>query len=106
MLIGVISLAAFVLNARVHNIFPQKLEAYFACESATPGKCDDSKSEVLKYINPGINDAAFSLVALFPLVNLVYAINFDNLKQIFCSRCHCKKASKGTSTSMHKLMVH
>ena len=88
--------------ARAQDIIRQKLEAYFACESATPGKCDESKNEVLKYFYPGMNDAVSILIALLPLVNLEYAFSFEELKQICFSRSHNKNRKEDTAMLLHK----
>ena len=93
-LVGTIVLVAFGLNSNDHHVYRQKLLTYFACESTTPGNCDNAKSGALRYLNPEINDIAYILLALFPLVNLVYAFNYEELKQICCARFHVKKTHK------------
>ena len=90
MLLGIIALAAFGINVRTGNAFATALVAYFACESTMPGKCEASRNTALNNTFPGLTDTAYILLALFPLVNLVYAFNFNELKGILYGRFKVK----------------
>eukprot|EP00731_Ephydatia_muelleri_P010669 Em0005g1255a len=89
-LLGIIALAAFGINVRTGNAFAIALVAYFACESTMPGNCEASRNKALNNTFPGLTDTAYILLALFPLVNLVYAFNFNELKDILYERFKMK----------------
>ena len=103
-ILGVITLAAFSINANVHYVYTQKLQIYFACESTTPGSCENSKTDVMRYFYPEITDTAYIVLALFPLVNMVYAFSFDELKEICCKRFCVKKITLPSASSMKTLV--
>ena len=81
-LLGIVALASFGINIRTVNAFVSALSAYFACESTTPGNCESSRNTALQNTFPGLTNTTYILLALFPLVNLVYAFNFNELKEI------------------------
>lgn len=94
-LLGVTALAAFSLNSRVSNDFVDSLMIYFACEGTTPGNCEKAKSTVSKNSFSYLTDIVYMLLALFPLVNLVYVVHFSDLRKI-CTTCfHLMHFSRG-----------
>ena len=99
MLLGVIALAAFGISTRTGGIFANALTLYFACESTTPGNCEASKNTAKQNAYPGLTDTAYILLALFPLVNLVYALNFNELKEIWLTRFKQKWFSSAPFTT-------
>ena len=83
-LLGVIALASFVLNTKTSKDFISSLSTYFACESEMPRKCESYREEALRFTYPGMSDASYFIVALYPLVNLVYTFDFGEVKQVCC----------------------
>ena len=94
-LLGIIALASFGINTRTLKAFVSALEVYFLCESARSGNCEQSRNTALQYSFSGLTDTSYILLALFPLVNLVYAFNFNELKEIL----HIRLKVKWNSTS-------
>ena len=86
-LLGVVALTAFTQNLRTNTEFADELRKYFVCESKgidpnSPEACDRSGFE--RHQMPALTALAFILLALFPAVNLIFAVNSRELKQ-FCS---------------------
>ena len=98
MLLGVIALAAFGISTRTGGVFVDALTLYFACESTTPGNCEASKNTAEQNTYPGLAYTAYILLALFPLVNLVYAFNFNELKEIWLTQFKQKWFSSASFT--------
>ncbi|KAL5491673.1 hypothetical protein EMCRGX_G017005 [Ephydatia muelleri] len=79
-ILGVVSLVAFELNSKTSTQFISSLATYFACERETPGKCESYRKIAINFTYPGISDAMYIILALYPLVNLVYAFDFHGFK--------------------------
>ena len=79
-ILGVVSLVAFELNSKTSTQFISSLATYFACERETPGKCESYRKTAINFTYPGISDAMYIILALYPLVNLVYAFDFHGFK--------------------------
>ena len=82
-LLGVISLVSFGISIQTGSIYTSALKSYFACERTNPGNCDDERAAAAQSTFPGLTDTTYILLALYPLVNLVYAFNFNELKEIW-----------------------
>ena len=100
-LLAAIALTAFTLNARY---LPQEAAAilsYFSCEQGGYNpKAPCSRSGFEGLANPGLSTLAYILVALFPIVNLVYTLNIEEIKK--CCRI-CKVKARYTITERIKL---
>lgn len=96
-LLGSITLAAIELDAKVSSDLATSIALYFACESRAPGNCGSFRDGAIKYTYHSLSNAAYSLLALFPLVNLVYAISFSNIKKTCLKIFRSKKASDPVS---------
>lgn len=81
LVLEVVALASFVLNSQTSDEFSYSLSYYFACESKLPGRCDCYRNSALQFTFSGLSDTAYILFALYPLVNLVYAVEFNELKK-------------------------
>ena len=82
-ILGVVSLVSFGISARTGSMFSSALKSYFVCESTNAGNCDDERAAAARNTFPGLTNASYILLALYPLVNLVYAFNFNELKEIW-----------------------
>ena len=101
LILGSIVLASIELSARKNNTAVTSLGLYFACESIAPGNCERFRNDALQNTYRSLTNTSFILLALFPLVNLVYAINFSSLKNLCSLVLRVKKASdKGRLTSV------
>lgn len=97
-LLASVSLTAFTISTRNLAHFAELLGDYFSCEigghnSSNP--CSRSEFEALS--NAGLAGSAYILLGLFPIVNLLYAVNVQELK-VFC-RCFRKRSSNLQSTA-------
>ena len=98
----VVALVSFVLNSQTIGDFAVSLHNYFDCESELPGYCDCYRQSALRFTFSGVSDTAYILFALYPLVNLVYAIDFKQLKEII-SVYFTAKRSTVADTTMSKI---
>ena len=102
-LIGVIVLAAFVLNSKTSTDFISSLAIYFACERETPRKCESYRNDLFKFTYSGVSDASYVILALYPLVNLVYAFDLGELKQVWCLLVRPSRLSKAIASRMSRV---
>ena len=89
---------AFTIAARNAELFAARLTNYFSCEQSghDPNNPCDRKS-FSEISHPDLAVTALVLLGIFPVVNLVYAINIKELKEKFSSCLGKKKiASRGT----------
>ena len=88
MLIGMLGLIDYALLVTIRNDVKKPVFNYFTCESATPGNCemyrDDALQQQQKY--QGLTYTVYILIALFPLVNLVYIFSYNELKKIILTQ--------------------
>lgn len=80
-LLAAIALTTFTLSIKDTSEITEHLINYFSCErdghnSSNP--CSRSELEALN--NPTLTTLSYVLLGLFPVVNLVYAVNIDELK--------------------------
>jgi len=81
-LLGVCSLTTFSVTSRNMQLFTSGLVSYFLCESTgtNDGKvCDRTAFE--QFSNPIPAALSFILLGLYPVVNLIYVVNIQELKQ-------------------------
>ena len=80
------SLASIELNATTNRRLKSSISLYFQCEGTAQGNCNSYKEDALKYTFHEVTDTAYILVALFPLMNLIYAFQFGRWKDKFCGK--------------------
>ena len=69
------------ITARDTARYTAAITDYFLCESTTDDQvCSRKQLEQFNY--PGLATLAYSLVSLYPTVNLIYAVNIQDLKNI------------------------
>ena len=72
------------------------LTEYWQCEAAgIDPLCNKLRASFEEQTNPGIITLAYVLLWIFPAVNLIFAVNFSELKQKF-------KTWRGQATPSHK----
>ena len=104
-----IALTAFTLAAKNDNLFLKEIARYFTCE--LPGNdpqnsCDRSRYQALLY--PEMNCISYVLLGMFPVVNLVFAVNIKELKERCACAClfrHILTSSKSRSNSTTSTVV-
>ena len=89
-ILGVIGLVTFTFATRNDDRILEEIAGYFTCE--LPGidplnPCDRSRYQAL--LDPELNCFSYILLGLFPVVNLIFAVNADKLKQ-WCDCAHWK----------------
>ena len=83
MLLASIALTSFTISTKNSDILQEKLISYFFCELGghDPDQpCDRSQFE--QENSPVISTLSYILLGLFPIGNLVYALNISELKEI------------------------
>ena len=98
--LGVVVVASYTTTAgdTAVNNFSAELASYFLCEitGVIPGKvCSRQGFEA--FINPAFSIAGYMLVGLYPVVNLIFAINFIDLWRCMHIR---KQPQTVTSTNL------
>ena len=96
------SLTQYTVVVRNLDAFDAQLEKYFICELSghdPSNPCD--RNEFRQLSNPGITAVTFVLLGLFPLFNLIYALNYEELLKR-CRACFGikKLSSRMTMSSM------
>ena len=86
MVLTVFAISAFTLATRNAGPFAEELFDHFRCESGgqdpdSPMRCD--RNDFRQFSNPELTAVVNILLSLFPIVNLVYALN---IKQ-FVEKC-------------------
>ena len=97
-LLGVIALITFTLATRDNGRLLEEITGYFRCEFTgidAQNPCDRSRYQAL--LNPELNCISYILLGIFPVVNLVFAVNVEELKQ-WCG-CALRFRMRLTSTS-------
>lgn len=95
-LLAVIALTAFTFSIKNLTQSVKFILEHFDCERDghnTSNPCSRSDFEALN--NAALTSFSYILLGLFPIVNLVYAVNIQELK-VYC-RCFRKKATSKLS---------
>ena len=103
LVLEVVALVSFVLNSGTSDDFKVSLLYYFGCESEIPGHCDCYRNSALQFTFSGVSDSAYILFALYPLVNLVYALDFRELKEIISVYFQKAHSSAVADTTLSKM---
>ena len=81
-LLGVCTLTTFSVTSRNIQHFTRELVSYFLCESTglSDGEvCDRTTFE--QFSNPIPAALSFIILGLYPVINLIYVVNIQELKQ-------------------------
>ena len=92
------TVACIELNATANKSLIKSVSLYFGCESTAQENCDTYRRDALKSTYHEVTDTAYVLVALFPLINLIYAFNFNFGK--WMNLCCTKGRRNGFATDM------
>ena len=89
--LATITLIAFTLATRNAPIFVKKVQRYFFCEQGGHNPSNPCiRSDFEKHLYPSVATLSFISLSLYPVVNLLYAANFQKIKEL------CGKRSKNT----------
>ena len=100
-------IALITLSYRIRDadIILNKLLLYFACQAggySSDNTCNAEYDEFKSYLKPGLNRATYLLLSLVPWSNILYAIQFTDIKKIIQRikhACQHKDHSEKSSTS-------
>ena len=81
-LLSVVAITSFALGTRNASPFVKNIQRYFFCEQSGHDPNNPcSRSEFEKLSNPSITTLSYILLAIFPVINLVFVVNIQELKQ-------------------------
>ena len=96
---AVIGLIAFTVGARDEASLKQDLTDYFICESPGAGKvCPRDFTSTLIQVDVLLN-VSVVLLAMYPIVNLVYVVNVQELKSFFLKLSGRMRSDTATTLS-------
>lgn len=107
-LLGVSALTTFSVSSQNIQHFTRELISYFLCESTgiTNGKllCDRMAFE--QFSNPIPTALSFLLLGLYPVVNLIYVVHIQELKQKGKKLTHKLSRHSSYLNSSNKVELH
>jgi len=89
-LLGVIALTTFTIFTRNSTQFSGAVAEYWLCESTgvnPENSCDRLRESFQQLSFPGLSAVSYILLGIFPAVNLIFAVNFREIKQKFRTWC-------------------
>ncbi len=93
-ILGISALTSYSLASRQFSRFLDELQKYFICESAGTGEVCD-RSGFMEYNNPASSAISFILLGIVSMVNLLYVMKFQSVRET-CLRW-CGRTKKPTS---------
>ena len=84
-ILGVIALTTFTLTTKDGPRVSDEIIAYFTCERLGTENCDSQRSSYQMLLQPELNCLSYVLLGIFPAINLIFAVNIEELKQ-WCGR--------------------
>lgn len=100
-------IALITLSYRIRDadVILDKLLLYFACQAggySSDNMCNAEYDDFRSYLKPELNRATYLLLSLVPWSNILYAIQFTDVKkiiQMIKHACQHKDHSQKSSTS-------
>ena len=87
-ILGVITLTTPTLATKNEQRVAEEITLYFTCESlGAEMNCDSQRSSYQELLNPALNCLSYILLGIFPAINLIFAVNTEELKQWCCRAC-------------------
>ena len=84
MILSVISLTSFTLFSRSSSQLIESVKRNFICEQEGRNRSNPcSRSDIEDLGNPSVKTLSFILLALLPVVNLLYAVSIQDLKEFW-----------------------
>ena len=82
----IFAIPAITLFSRVSGLYAEQITNYFLCEEQgvdpnNPGLCDVFRDAFRRYSYPELTTPSFILINLFPIMFLIYTVNFEELKE-------------------------
>ena len=89
-----VALTSFTLSIRNLPSFLRKLQTYFLCEQRGHDPSNPCSRVFQEQSYPLLATASFILLGMFPVVNMLYAVNLRDLKEIL-KKWRLKNRRKG-----------
>ena len=80
--LAAVALTGFTLSTRNNSQFIMDIQKYFLCEQSGCNSNRPCRINYNRYSYPSMTLLGYVLLGLFPVVNLIYAINLTELKEI------------------------
>ena len=102
---GITALITLSYTIRDSNVILEKLLIYFACQARGSGSdnmCSAEYDELESHLKPELNSATYFLLSLVSWSNILYAVQFTDIKNLIRRIVHANKsnsASEKYSTS-------
>lgn len=96
---AVIGLITFTVSARDASSLEEQLTDYFVCEArGAGGDCPQDFTSTLVRVDV-LLAVSVVLLAIYPIVNLVYVVNIQDLKKFFVRQCGRMRGETATTMS-------
>ena len=109
MVLAVVALTAFTLSTRNNALFARDVQVYFFCEQSGHNPSSPcSRSFIGELTYPSVTTSSYILLAISPVVNLVYAVDIQELKQLWKNSFVIKRSisSENPSTATVMSSIH
>ena len=77
-----VALTAFTLSIRNSSNFITSIQQYFLCEQGGHDSSSPCSRDYISQSFPSLTTLSYILLGLFPVVNLIYAMNLKELKEM------------------------
>ena len=81
-ILATVALTAFTLSTRNSSSIIKGIQKYFLCEQGGHNSSSPCSRDFERHSNPSVTTLAYVLLGLFPAVNLIYAVNMKELKEM------------------------
>ena len=99
-LLSVIAIIAFTLATRNVERFSSEIAKYFVCETDGHDSSQPCNRDIFENLTfPGITTISYVLLGISPAVNLLFAANIQEIKEIFSTCCKFKQLITITNES-------
>ena len=95
-----ISLTVFTIGTRNSELFANALQEYFMCEFKGHDPSDPCTHNGTGQVSTPLNVLSIILLGLYPVVQLVFALNISELKELYGSRKKRNKHQLSRSTNL------
>ena len=90
-ILAVVALTTFTISTRNGDLTARRIFEYFTCEQNGHDPDEPcSRSNFEELTNPAWTTLSYMLLGMFPIVNLIYAVNVEELKAF----CQCSGRGK------------
>lgn len=99
---GITALITLSYSIRDSDITLQKMLVYFTCQArgySSNNTCSEEYDELQAHLKPELNSASYFLLSLVPWSNILYAIQFADIKKAIQKVTHaCRRNNTPPTT--------